>query len=47
MKGVIIVESQQDFDKWIAGEKPEYLKAMAPEEPAKTDSAAITKPVAP
>ncbi|MBA3674205.1 MAG: cytochrome c oxidase subunit II [Chitinophagaceae bacterium] len=46
MRGVIIVESQQDFDKWIAGEKPEYLKAMAPEEPAKSDSAAMAKPVA-
>lgn len=46
MKGEILVESQQDFDKWIAGEKPQYLKAMAPEEPAKTDSAAMAKPVA-
>jgi cytochrome c oxidase subunit 2 len=47
MRGVIIVESQQEFDKWIAGEKPEYAKAMAPPEAPKTDSAATAaKPVA-
>ena len=46
MRGVIIVESQQDFDKWLAAEKPEYLKAMAPAETPKTDSMSSTKPVA-
>ena len=28
MKGIIIVEKQQDFDKWIAAQKPEYFKAF-------------------
>ena len=47
MKGIIIIETQQEFDKWMAGEKPEYLKAMSPEEAPKTDSTATaTKPVA-
>ncbi len=46
MRGVIIVESKQEFDKWLIGEKPEYLKAMAPAEEPKTDSATATKPVA-
>ena len=30
MRGIIIVENQQDFDKWMAGLQPEYLKAIAP-----------------
>jgi cytochrome c oxidase subunit 2 len=28
MRGIIIVEKQQDFDKWIAEQKPEYFKAF-------------------
>ena len=47
MRGTIIVESQQDFDKWIAGQTPEYVKAMTPPEAPKTDSTATAvKPVA-
>ena len=26
MRGVIIVETQQDYDKWLAAQKPEYFK---------------------
>jgi cytochrome c oxidase subunit 2 len=33
MKGEIIVESQQEFDKWLIGEKPEYLKAFPDRDP--------------
>ena len=47
MKGVIIIETQQEFDKWLAGEKPEYIKAMTPAEAPKTDSSVtVAKPVA-
>jgi len=52
MKGIIIIESQQDFDKWMATEKPEYLKAFPDKDPnpsplPKTDSTATAvKPVA-
>jgi cytochrome c oxidase subunit 2 len=47
MRGTIIVESQQEFDKWIAGQTPEYVKAMTPAEAPKTDSTATAaKPVA-
>ena len=48
MRGVIIVESQQEFDKWMAGQTPEYTKTL----PANTTSpkmirtAAATKPIA-
>src|SRR5665647_990598 len=28
MRGIIIVESQQDFDAWMASQKPEYYKAF-------------------
>ena len=49
MKGVIVVESQQEFDKWMAGQTSEYARAMAPapaEGPKPDSSAATTKPVA-
>src|SRR6478672_8696192 len=41
MGGIIIVESQQDFDQWMAQQKPEYLKAHPEMDPSqKTDSTA-------
>lgn len=52
MRGIIIVETQQEFDKWIAAEKPEYYKAFPDRDPnptpaPKTDSTAtVAKPVA-
>lgn len=47
MKGIIIIETQQEYDKWMAGQQPEYVKAMAPPEAPKTDSTAtVVKPVA-
>lgn len=40
MKGIIIVEKQEEFDKWIADQKPEYLKVDEILDPlAKVDSA--------
>lgn len=36
MRGVIIVESQQDFDAYMASQKPEYYKAFPQLDPDKT-----------
>ena len=38
MRGEIIVESQEEFDSWIAGKDPQYAKAMVPAKPVTTDS---------
>jgi cytochrome c oxidase subunit 2 len=27
MRGVIVVETQEEFDKWITSQKPQYLAA--------------------
>ncbi len=42
MRGVIIVESDADYKKWLAGQKPEYYTIYpdkAPKAPGATDSA--------
>jgi cytochrome c oxidase subunit II len=46
MKGIIIVETQEQYDKWMAEQKPEYLKAVALDAPKSDSTAAVTKPVA-
>jgi cytochrome c oxidase subunit 2 len=52
MKGIIIIETQQEFDKWMVAQKPEYYKAFPerdpnPSAPTKTDSTTnATKAVA-
>jgi cytochrome c oxidase subunit 2 len=48
MRGIIIIESQQEYDKWMAGQQSEYVKAMtpAPATPPASDSAGAAKPVA-
>jgi cytochrome c oxidase subunit 2 len=48
MRGVIIVETQQEFDLWMAGQTPEYASLPATNAtPVKTDSAATgAKPIA-
>ncbi len=40
MRGVIVVETQEEFDAWIAGKKPQYLVANPDKDPsvAKPDS---------
>jgi cytochrome c oxidase subunit 2 len=38
MRATIIVETQQEFDKWVAGQKSQYQLAMASEAPAASDS---------
>ena len=46
MRGTILVETQQEFDKWMITQKPEYFKAFPDKDPTpKTDTTAA-KPVA-
>jgi cytochrome c oxidase subunit II len=48
MRGTIIVETQEEFDAWIATKKPQYQVAnesMAPK-PTTTDTTTAAKPVA-
>lgn len=45
MRGTIIVEKQQNFDQWMATQKPEYVTATTPVAPV-PDSTAAAKPVA-
>jgi cytochrome c oxidase subunit 2 len=47
MRGTIIVETQEEFDAWLAGKKPQYLAANPDKDPSvKKDTAATVKPVA-
>lgn len=46
MRGVIIVESQQDFDGWMATLKPEYYRAFPALDPNKIPSQDSSKAVA-
>ena len=48
MRGVIMVESQQEFDKWMVTQKPEYANTLPGNNrtPQTDTSAAGTKPVA-
>jgi heme/copper-type cytochrome/quinol oxidase subunit 2 len=41
MKGTVIVETQEEYDRWIAGIKPQYMNVMqqqAPKPAATTDT---------
>jgi cytochrome c oxidase subunit 2 len=44
MRGVVIVETQEEFDRWIYSQKPQYAKVMEEKNPAparpQTDSTA-------
>ncbi|MEI8052326.1 MAG: cytochrome c oxidase subunit II [Bacteroidota bacterium] len=51
MRGVIVVESQEDYNKWLASQKPEYFTFFPDKDPSKkalqlTDSASASKPMA-
>jgi len=48
MRGVIVVETQEEFDAWLAGKKPQYLVANPDKDPTavKKDSAMTTLPPA-
>jgi cytochrome c oxidase subunit 2 len=34
MRGVIVVETQEEFDAWLASKKPQYLVANPDKDPA-------------
>jgi cytochrome c oxidase subunit 2 len=51
MRGIIIVESEADYNKWLASQKPEYFtlfpgKNSLKKESVEIDSATSTKPMA-
>ncbi|MFM2117615.1 MAG: hypothetical protein RL316_805, partial [Bacteroidota bacterium] len=42
MRGVIVVETQEEFDAWLASKKPQYLVANPDKDPAtKKDSVSV------
>jgi cytochrome c oxidase subunit 2 len=51
MRGVIVVESEEDYKKWLATQKPEYLTLFPEKDPSKQvkavdTTAATSKPMA-
>lgn len=45
MRGTIIVETQQEFDLWMAGKKPQYLLANPAMDPSASKDTVAAKPV--
>ena len=41
MRGVIVVESQAEFDRWLAGKQPQYVTAHAAANPAPSPTEAV------
>jgi cytochrome c oxidase subunit 2 len=49
MRGEIIVETQEEYDLWMAKQKPQYLALFPDKDPSskpKTDTAGVVKQVA-
>jgi cytochrome c oxidase subunit 2 len=48
MRGVIVVETQAEYDAWLATKKPQYvtLQEQNTPAPAAADSTAASKPMA-
>ena len=47
MRGVIVVETQEEYDAWLASKKPQFLTVKENAAPAVADSTATTsKPLA-
>ena len=49
MRGIVIVETQEEFDIWMASQKPKYAEVMEAKKPVevKKDSTPVTvQPVA-
>ena len=50
MRGVIVVESEEDYNKWLASQKPEYFTLFPDKDPSKqvqaADSTTAPKPIA-
>jgi cytochrome c oxidase subunit 2 len=46
MRGIIVVETQEEFDAWMAGKKPQYLVANPDKDPsAKKDTLGAATPL--
>src|SRR5437667_7333160 len=47
MRGIIVVETQEEFDRWLASKTPQYYKAFPDKNPAapKTDTAKLASTV--
>jgi cytochrome c oxidase subunit 2 len=43
MRGVVIVESQEEFDRWIISQKSQYSAAHSETAPQKSQPADTTK----
>jgi len=46
MRGVIVVETQAEFDAWMAGKKPQYYTANPAADPSAKKDTMTTKPLA-
>ena len=46
MRGTIVVETQEEFDAWMAGKKPQYATVMEAAKPAVVKDTTVVKPVA-
>jgi len=46
MRGVVIVETQEEYDRWIISQKSQYSQAHPVQAPQKTQPADTTKGVA-
>jgi cytochrome c oxidase subunit 2 len=46
MRGTIVVETQEEFDAWVAGQKPQYAVAQQAASPAPTPAAPAATPAA-
>jgi cytochrome c oxidase subunit 2 len=47
MRGVIVVESEADYNKWLASQKPEYLTLHPEKDPAGNNQVADSTKSAP
>jgi cytochrome c oxidase subunit II len=46
MRGVIVVETQEEFDIWMAGKKPQYYAANPDKDPSVKKDTVAAKPLA-
>lgn len=44
MRGVIVVDTQEEFDAWIAGKKPQYYVAFPDKDPSAPKADSLAKP---
>lgn len=46
MRGTIVVETQEEFDAWMASQKPQYVRAFPEKDPSAKPAVDTLKPVA-